>query len=230
MSLFEPINQNLQKVKSRITNAAEKSGRNPDEILLVVVGKTHPPEQIKAAIEFGATDIGESRLQEAAPKIEKLGQIARWHMIGHIQTNKAKKIIELFDLIQSVDSLRLAEEISRRADEIGKKIECLIEINSSGEQSKFGVEPKEALELIKTVKKLSNIRLSGLMTIGPWTDDEQLIRTAMRKTKKLFDMGQNVLGESFNILSMGMSDDFEIAIEEGSTMVRVGTAVFGARE
>ena len=227
---FEYIKENLRAVNDKIAMAVEKSGRSPREITLVAVSKTHQAEALKVAVDFGATDLGEARMQEAEPKILSLGGIARWHMIGHLQTNKVKKAIGLFDLIQSVDSLKLAEEIDRRAVEINKKIDCLIEVNSSGEESKYGVSPDKLMELLERANRLENINTVGIMTIGPFVKDESLIRGVFRQTGDLFRRGQELIGDSFKTLSMGMSDDFEIAIEEGSNMIRVGTAIFGRRE
>jgi len=230
MNRFDYINENLRHTQNRIAAAARKVGRKPEEITLVAVSKTHPATMIKAAVEFGLTQIGESRVQEAEPKITSLGPICRWHMIGHIQTNKAKKIVSLFDFVHSLDSEKLADEINRRAGQAGRKIECLIEVNSSGEKTKEGVAPDETIDLIKIIGSMENIDLRGLMTIAPFTDDEKPVRAAFRLTRSLFERGRGIVGDSFGILSMGMSDDFEIAIEEGSNMVRIGTALFGPRE
>ncbi|PKK83692.1 MAG: YggS family pyridoxal phosphate-dependent enzyme [candidate division Zixibacteria bacterium HGW-Zixibacteria-1] len=227
--MFDHIRENLEKINKNISEAARRSGRKPEEITLVAVSKTYPAEAITAAVGFGIADVGESRVQEAEPKIQSLGKIARWHMIGHLQTNKAKKAVAVFDFIQSVDSLKLAEEINRQAGEINRKIDCLIEINSAGESSKSGLAPEMAAELIEKAGKLENIILRGIMTIGPLTDDRQLIRNAFRKTRRLFEDGRKSAGNQFDTLSMGMSDDYEIAIEEGSNMVRIGTAIFGSR-
>lgn len=227
--MYEYIKKNIGGLESRIAEAAVKAGRARKEITLVAVAKTFGQEITRAAVDFGLTDIGESRIQEAIPKIKELGPICRWHMIGHVQTNKAARAVEFFDMIQSVDSLKLAEEINRRAGEIGKKIDCLVEINSSGEESKYGFTFDAALDAVKKIDKLEFICVRGLMTIGPWTSDKEQIRNAFRETKELFDRGRELTGQRFDTLSMGMSSDFEIAIEEGSTMIRVGTAIFGER-
>jgi pyridoxal phosphate enzyme (YggS family) len=227
--LFTHIGENLSVVRRRISRAAHKAGRGPDEITLVAISKTYSHEMVKAAVEYGVSDIGESRVQEAESKINALGKIARWHMVGHLQTNKVKKAVTLFDIIQSVDSLRLAAEISRRGEQIERTMTCLIEINSSGENSKTGINPQNALSLIRQVRKMRNITLAGLMTIGPYTTEEKPIRNSFRITRELFLKGKEMAGDSFSILSMGMSDDFEIAIEEGSNMIRIGTAIFGRR-
>ncbi len=223
------IEANIKIIKEKIKIAAEKSGRKSDEITLVAISKRFPAEFIKAAVEHGITDIGESRLQEAGPKIDELGNIARWHLIGHLQTNKVKRVISLFDLIHSLDSLKLASEISRRAEPLDKKINCLIEVNSSWEDSKHGFNPDKVLEAIKIIKDFKFIDLCGLMTIGPNTNDSKSIRSAFVLTRKLFIEGQKIVGDSFSILSMGMSSDYELAIEEGSTMIRIGTGIFGDR-
>lgn len=228
--MYENIKKNIGQLESRIAEAAQKAGRSREDITLVAVAKTFGRKATGAAVDFGLTDIGESRIQEAVPKIKDLGPICRWHMIGHLQTNKAARAVKYFDMIQSVDSMRLAEEINRRAGEIGKKIDCLIEINSSGEESKHGFAFDAASDAITKIEKMEFICLRGLMTIGPWTTDEGQIRDAFRKTKALYDRAKKSASQSFNTLSMGMSSDFEIAIEEGSTMIRVGTAIFGHRK
>ena len=227
--MFEHIKANIREIKERIANAAMRSGRNPEEITLVAVSKRHPAEMIKAAVEAGVTDIGESRVQEALPKINELGNITRWHMIGHLQTNKVSKAAELFDMIQSVDSIKLAETLNRAAESHGRTIDCLLEINSTGENSKFGVTPDEVMECINKMIELKHLRLCGVMTIGPFTDDLERIHSTYRMTCEIFKEARKIADEHFTELSMGMSDDFEIAVEEGSTMVRVGTAIFGPR-
>lgn len=223
------IEANIKNVKERIKTAAEKSGRKGELITLVAVSKKFPIDVIKMAAKNGITDIGESRLQEAKPKIEELGDMIRWHMIGHLQINKVKKAVPLFDLIHSLDSLKLASEINRRAEPLGKKINCLLEVNSSGEDSKYGFDPDKTLEATKKLTDFKYINLCGLMTIGPHTNDLDSIRRAFVLMRELFAGAQKIVGDSFSTLSMGMSSDYELAIEEGSTMVRIGTAIFGSR-
>ena len=227
--MLEYIGQNIREIKRRIADAAERAGRNPDEITLVAVSKTHPVEQIKAAVDAGVTDLGESRVQEAVPKIQELSKIARWHMIGHLQTNKVSKAVEYFDIVQSVDSMKLAEALNRSAESSGRKIDCLLEINSTGEEAKFGVAPGDVINCVERINKLEHLNLCGVMTIGPYTDNEDEIRGVYKLTCNIFKEAKKISGEGFTELSMGMSDDFEIAVEEGSTMVRVGTAIFGLR-
>lgn len=227
--MFEYVEDNVRKVKEKINIAAKSSGRNIDEITLVAVSKRFPVDAIKAAVKYGITDIGESRIQESESKIGELGNIARWHLIGHLQTNKAKKAVPLFDLIQSLDSLKLAGELNQNAEKFDKKVDCLLEINSSGEKTKFGFESSQTLSEMEKIMRLKNIRLRGLMTIGPLSPDKEILRRAFAQTKKLFYKCRDMASESFTILSMGMSSDFDIAIEEGSNMIRVGTAIFGQR-
>jgi len=228
--VYEYIKENINEVRDRIGEAAIKCGRRPEEIALVAVSKTFPAEIVKAAVEYGMTELGESRLQEAEPKIEKLGDIATWHMIGHLQTNKAKRAVELFPIIQSLDSMRLAEELDKRAANIDKKIDCLIEINSSGEESKYGFHPDKTMTALSRFKEYKHLNLRGVMTIGPLVDETKKIRRAFQLTRSLFEKGREIVGDKFNILSMGMSSDFELAIAEGSNMVRIGTAIFGLRK
>jgi pyridoxal phosphate enzyme (YggS family) len=223
------IEDNLRDLRAGIAHACARCGRKSDEITIVAVTKTHPADVVKLAIAAGLTDVGESRIQEAEPKITEVGPIARFHMIGHLQSNKVKKAVQLFDMIESVDSLSIAEEISRRAGEIGKVVECLIEIHSTGEIQKSGVDPELAGELIGKVKSLPNIKLTGLMTVGPLTDDEIIIRKAFGLCRRIFEHGREMVGDQFRVLSMGMSDDYSLAILEGATMIRIGTGLFGPR-
>lgn len=218
------------ELHGRIAEACEKYDRDADDIIVVAVTKTHPAAIIKTAVAAGIHNIGESRIQEAEPKILEVGRIARFHMVGHLQTNKVKRAVELFDVIQSVDSLKLAEEISRRAGDIGRNIECLIEVNCSGESQKFGVAIEECLKLVDQVKVLENITLAGLMTIGPYVDDDEVVRFAFRKCYEKFRQARDSAGDQFDTLSMGMTHDFPLAVAEGATMIRVGTALFGPRD
>ncbi len=223
------ISHNAIAVRARIAESCEKCDRQPDEITIVAVTKGFPAMTIRKAVENGFHQIGESRIQDAEPKITELGHIATYHMIGHLQSNKAKKTVQLFDVIQSVDSLGLAEEINKHALAANRKIECYIQVNCSGEVQKSGVYPDNCLELVKKTSKLYHIKLTGLMTIGPLTEDEQAISTAYAKCRELFQEGQKIVGPQFGHLSMGMSDDYHLAIAEGSTMIRLGTALFGPR-
>ncbi len=218
------------ELHGRIAEACEQYDRDADDITIVAVTKTHPAAMVKTAVAAGMHNIGESKIQEAEPKILEVGQIARFHLIGHLQTNKVKKAVSLFDVIQSVDSLKLAEEISRRAGEIGRTIECYIEVNTSGESQKFGVEPDECLDLVREIYKLENINLTGLMTVGPNVDDDDQIRESFRLCRSLFTSAQDIVGNEFDTLSMGMTYDFPLGIAEGATMIRIGTALFGARD
>lgn len=223
------IAQNIRTVKEKIDAAAKRVGRDSDSVTLVAVSKTFPPEYIAAAVETGITDIGESRVQEGSAKIELLGPVARWHLIGHLQTNKARIAVERFSVIQSIDSIRLAEKISQEAEKQEKIVDCLVEFNSSGEESKFGFSPDNILPATEKIVDLPGINLCGLMTIGPWTTNEGCIKKAFELTFNIFEMARKSIGEQLKTLSMGMSSDYEIAIEQGSTMVRVGTAIFGDR-
>lgn len=225
----ETITNNLMELRGRIAEACEEHDRDADDISILAITKRFPASVVQTVVAAGLTDIGESRVQEASEKIGELGGIARFHLIGHLQTNKVKKAVALFDVIQSVDSLKLAEEISRRAEEIGRTIECLIQVNVSGEENKFGVEPKAALALMEQASRLPAFELVGLMAIGPLTDDEAIIRASFQKAHALFHEGRDLLGDSFDTLSMGMTNDFALAIAEGTTMIRVGTGLFGAR-
>lgn len=223
------ISDNLRELRGRIAEACEEFDRDADEITIVAVTKTFPPDIIKKAVAAGLYDIGESKVQEAELKITEVGHIARYHLIGHLQSNKIKKAVQLFDVIQSVDSFELAKEISRRAGENEREMECYIEVNSSGETQKYGISPDRTLDLVKRVIELPHIKLSGLMTVGPLTDDQDAVRDAFRSVHELFHEAQEFAGEQFDVLSMGMSDDFPLAIAEGSTMIRVGTGIFGPR-
>ncbi|MDH7481193.1 MAG: YggS family pyridoxal phosphate-dependent enzyme [Armatimonadota bacterium] len=220
------IADNLRRVKDRISAAAERVGRSAEDIVLVAVTKTVGIDRIEEALAAGVTDIGENYVQDALAKFEAIGLRARWHMIGHLQTNKVRIAVGIFDLIQTVDSVKLAREIGKRSVAIGKTSDVLIEVNISGEESKFGVAPDQALDLVEEVLGIEGVRLQGLMGIAPFVDNQAVIRRSFAKLKKLWDE----LPIDHRVwLSMGMTSDFEIAIEEGSNMVRIGTAIFGPR-
>ncbi|NOY88681.1 MAG: YggS family pyridoxal phosphate-dependent enzyme [FCB group bacterium] len=225
----QQIAENYIKLKSLVAHACEMYHRNVDDITIVAVTKTHPADYIKAAVDIGIHDVGENKVQEAETKILALGNIARYHMIGHLQTNKVKKAVKLFDVIQAVDSFKLAQEINRRAAEINKEMECYIEVNASGESQKYGVLPKDYPDLVEKVNRLDHINLTGLMTVGPFVDDEEQIRAVFRRCYHLFTQSREIIGGKFKNLSMGMTHDFILAIAEGSTMIRIGTALFGVR-
>jgi pyridoxal phosphate enzyme (YggS family) len=226
------IADNLKTVLARIAAAAKRAGRDPSSIKLVVVTKTVDIEKIREAVAAGAVILGENRVQEAKEKIEKLGSIASWHLIGRLQKNKAKYAVKLFDLIHSVDTLELAKELDRQAAKIGKVQDVLIEVSIAGEASKAGMAIKEAPALVKEAAKLKNISIQGLMTMPPYSDNPEDSRAYFCVLRELAGniAKQNIPGVSMKELSMGMSGDFETAIEEGATMVRVGTAIFGERK
>jgi len=226
----DSITTNLTELHGRIADACEEHDRDTNDITIIAVTKTHSAAVIRTAVAVGLHNIGESRIQEAEPKIHEVGHIARFHLIGHLQTNKVKKAVQLFDVIHSVDSLKLANEISQRAAELNRTIECLVQVNVSGEEKKYGIAPGETIDLVSRVNDLPNIKLTGLMAIGPHTDDENEIRAAFGLGRKLFIDAQSVVGRQFDQLSMGMSNDYPLAIAEGATIIRIGTVIFGARQ
>ena len=226
------IADNLAAVVNRCTSAAQRAGRDPLSVKLVVVTKTVDTERISEAVAAGALILGENRVQEAKEKIEKLGPIVSWHLIGHLQTNKAKYAVKLFYMIHSVDNLQLAKEIDKQAAKINKVQDVLIEVSIAGEETKAGVAVKDAVTLIKEASKLQNISIKGLMTMPPFSDDPEDSRPYFKKLRELFESvaNEHIPGVSMKELSMGMSGDYEVAIEEGSTIVRIGTAIFGERK
>lgn len=226
------IRENLARVKERIQKALVRAGRENEEVKIVAVSKTKPPELIRYAIESGIKDIGENRVQEAIPKIEAVGKDkVVWHLVGHLQTNKVKKAVCYFDMIQSVDSVKIARKISSYSEEEGKQIPVLVEVNISGESTKFGIAPEKVKDFVGEISCLRGIKVKGLMTIGPLTYDRGAVRRAFRKMFGIFDglRRDRIEGVEMEILSMGMTDDFEVAVEEGTTMVRIGRAIFGER-
>jgi hypothetical protein len=225
------IAENLKKLEERIEKAALRSGRRKEDIILVAVTKNVEPERINDAIDAGIKIIGENRIQEAEEKFKFITRDVEKHLVGHLQTNKVKKAIELFDLIQSVDSLYLAQEISKRGRERGKTTEVLIEANTSDEPSKYGVKSEEVSNLVEQISELGNVKIKGLMTVGLLTDEMDKVRPCFVKLRNLFESLKSLKKENVEMkyLSMGMSLDFEMAIEEGANMIRVGTAIFGHR-
>ena len=223
---------NFLSVNERIEEAAVRVGRNPEEIKLVAVSKTVGIEKIRDAISAGAALFGENYVQDAKKKIEEIGHEVEWHMIGHLQSNKAKQAINLFNMIQSVDRISLAKEIDRRAKQSGKRISILVQINISGEATKSGVEQEHAVSLVSGIANLANVKIEGLMTMPPYSADPEYARKYFRSLKHLREEieGRKFANVSMKELSMGMTNDFEVAIEEGATIIRVGTAIFGKRE
>jgi pyridoxal phosphate enzyme (YggS family) len=223
------IRENLSRVRERIERAAQKAGRDPKEIELVAVSKTVEVARIKEAIEAGVSILGENYVQEAEKKIEALGKPVSWHFIGHLQSNKARYAVRLFDVIHSIDSIPLAEELNRRAEQPDRVIKVMIEVNLSKEATKFGTDEEKVLNLAKRIQSSKHLSLEGLMTMPPYFDSPEMSRPyymALRELKERMTKE----GIPMKELSMGMSNDFEIAIEEGATYVRVGTAIFGPRK
>ena len=221
---------NLEKLRQRINAACERSGRSPDSVTFQAVSKTQPPEAIRAAAELGVTLFGENKVQEAKAKIPQCPGKLRWHMIGHLQSNKCRDAVQLFEMIQSVDSLALAREIDKWADKSAKTMPILLEANIAGESSKFGYPPEKLLTELRDINALRKIEIHGLMTIAPWSQEPERVRPVFRKLRELKQECEQILGAPLPHLSMGMSGDFEVAIEEGATLVRIGTSFFGPRK
>ena len=225
------IQQNINQIQKRIEAAAQRSGRKKEDILLLAVSKTIDVERIKEAVACGLKELGENKVQEILEKYEPMGEEVKWHLIGHLQTNKVKYIIDKVKLIHSVESLKLAEEISKRAKKANKVMDILIEVNMAAEESKFGVAPEDTLSLIQKIALLDNICIRGLMTVAPFVENSEENRECFRRMKQLsVDINAEKIDNVYmDILSMGMSNDFEVAIVEGATIVRVGTSIFGRR-
>ena len=217
--------QSLTKVQNKIASAAERVGRDPSEITLIAVTKTHGAEEINEAIAAGVTDIGENKVQEILSKYDDITPGVRWHLIGHLQTNKVKSVVDKVCMIHSVDSLHLAQEIDKRCRDIGKVMDVLIQVNAAGEEQKSGVPPEEVFSLYEEISKLGNLRVRGLMQIAPQTDNPESVRKYFKQVKEIFD---SIPG--LDVLSMGMSGDYKVAIEEGANLIRIGTAIFGKRD
>ena len=226
------IRSNILQVMERIEDATARSLRDARDVKLVAVTKTVEPPRIIEAIESGVTAIGENRVQEADRKFGAGLPPVEKHLVGHLQTNKVKKALELFDMIQSVDSVRLAREISTRSEAAGTTTDVLVEVNTSGEDTKYGLEPGETLDAVREMADLKGLRIVGLMTIGAFLDDPEDVRPCFRALREIRDAIEEevIPGVTMDHLSMGMTNDYEVAIEEGATIVRVGRAIFGERE
>lgn len=225
------IEKNIMDVKKRIEIAARKAGRKPEDIILVGVTKTIGIDKINAAIAAGITDLGENRVQELCDKYDYIDKSVKWHLIGHLQKNKVKYVVDKAALIHSLDSIELAQEIQKRAQKTGKEIDVLVQVNIAREETKFGIKADECIEFIKTVSLYKNIRVKGLMTIAPFTEQPESVRWVFKELNNLrIDiLRENIDNINMDYLSMGMSNDFEVAIEEGANIVRIGTSIFGKR-
>ena len=222
--------ENLPRVRGAIEKAAMRAGRSPEEVTLVAVTKAHPPEALRAALAVGIADLGENRLEELEEKVGLIGRnAATWHMVGHVQSRKAKQAVEFSDIIHSLDTLKLARKISTHALEGGIQVPALVQVNLSGEEAKSGFPQEEALEAIHEILELPGVEVRGLMTMAPFVDDEATLRRTFAGLRRVHEQASGLPGYQGTELSMGMTNDFELAVEEGSTMVRVGTALFGER-
>ena len=219
----------LEAIRDRIQRASERSGRSPDAVVLVGASKTVPVEVLQEAITYGLNDLGENRVQEAGPKIAAIGPVVRWHMIGHLQRNKAGKVVEWFDRVHGVDDLELGRALSTRASATQRVLPVMVEVNVSGEPSKFGVAPEQLEPLLDALRALPGLALDGLMTIGHPVERAEDARGDFVRLRELRDRCERSLGLALPQLSMGMSGDYEVAVEEGATLVRIGSALFGAR-
>lgn len=221
--------ERLTDVRNRMAQAAQRAGRDPAEVELVAVSKGHPPEIVIEAAQLGLTVFGENKVQEAKVKIPACPGRLRWHMIGHLQTNKCRDAAGLFTAIESVDSLRVAEAIQDACEKRSRRMPVLIEVNVAGEAAKFGYPPAAMLEELDRLNQLDRLEIQGLMAMAPYSPDPERARPVFRRLRELREQAQQKLGAPLAHLSMGMSGDFEVAIEEGATLVRIGTALFGER-
>jgi pyridoxal phosphate enzyme (YggS family) len=221
--------ENLNLIQQKIAAACERAGRDVNSVALLAVTKGQPPEVVNEAARLGLTLFGENKVQEAKAKIPLCSGKLRWQMIGHLQSNKCRDAVKLFGMIQSVESLNLAQEISKRAEQAGKTMPILLEVNAVSEASKFGYRPEQLLAELAQINSLPRIEVHGLMTLPPWSPVAENVRPVFRQTRELKERCEKILGAPLPHLSMGMSGDFEVAIEEGATMVRIGTALFGPR-
>ena len=230
MNGVPPLRARLDEVRARVAGAARRSGRPADAVRLIGVVKTVPAGVVREAVGFGLEDLGENRVQEAGRKIAEVGRTGvRWHLVGHLQRNKVGRALECFDRVHGIDTIELAQALSERAAAAGRRMPGLVEVNVSGEASKFGVAPAELERLLAATLALPGLAIDGLMTVGRQVERPERARPAFVRMRELRDRCARTLGAALPELSMGMSGDFEVAIEEGATMVRVGTAIFGSR-
>jgi len=225
------IAENIQHVQARIAETCHRISRNPEEVKIVAVTKFVPVERMIEAIDAGIATVGENRVQEAWQKYQSLDRPVHWHMIGHLQSNKVKRALQFAEMIQSVDSIHLAEEIQRQAEKQERTVDVLVQVNTSGEASKFGFSPEEALDAVGRIVELQNLRVQGLMTIGAFSTDAAVVRPCFEQLRELRGRINAFLEsvDKLRELSMGMTNDFELAIEEGATIVRIGRSIFGER-
>jgi len=225
------ISENLKQIKARIEAACRRVGRDPDDVRLIAVTKTVDTGRIEKAISLGIKELGENRVQELREKADIIKDDVRWHLIGHLQTNKVKYIIDKVSLIHSMDRIELANEVQKRAGKLGITVPVLVQVNVAGEDTKFGISPEETIEFVRYLSRMPNIKVKGLMTIAPLVENPEEVRWVFENLRKLLiDIRRERIDNiDMEHLSMGMSNDFEIAIEEGATMVRIGTAIFGRR-
>lgn len=231
MIVESDIKANVERMKERVAAAARRAGRDPSMVKILGATKTVEPERIRWALEAGISLFGENYIQEARKKIEAVGPGPKWHFIGHLQRNKAKYAVKLFDMIETVDNAELAEELNRKAEKVGRKVDVLIQVNVSGEETKSGVNPEGLFKLVEKLASLPNLRLKGLMTMPPYFEDPEEARPFFITLAQLREEVKRKGIENIEMeeLSMGMSNDFEVAVEEGATIVRLGTAIFGPR-
>ncbi|MCC6398289.1 MAG: YggS family pyridoxal phosphate-dependent enzyme [Bacteroidetes bacterium] len=226
------ISANIESVRERIAAASRRAGRRPEDVTLVAVSKTFPAERIREVVRAGVSDIGENYVQELLPKRDALaGEPVRWHFIGHLQTNKAKSVAAWVTMVHALDSQALAQELDTRAARANRTIDALVEVNTTGELSKFGIAPDQVLPFVRSLEGFSHIRICGLMTIGPFLPDPEGSRPMFRRLRELRETLARHSQENLDPvhLSMGMTGDFEVAVEEGATLLRIGTALFGSR-
>ena len=228
---YMSIRENLESVEERIQAACKRAGRDRSEVILIAVSKTKPVSDIRQAMDCGITVFGENKVQEIRDKTEEIKEPLHWHMIGHLQTNKVKYLPGKVDMIHSCDKLSLAQEIEKQAAKNNLVMDVLCEVNMAGEDTKFGLTPEETPEFVRTIAKLPHVRVRGLMTIAPYTDDPESNRVYFKELHDLLEAlkAENIPGTQLDTLSMGMTGDYEVAIEEGATFVRVGTGIFGER-